>query len=106
MPSVFGETFVTLLKMLINTRKRVTSKAILPGTTWIMMIGMILQFESKKTRRKSCEDYLRGDEKADPGCDDKECRGEVVDVPELVEIVEQVFRSLVLKRKYLEVFRS
>ena len=33
MPSVFGDTLVTLLKMLIRTRKRVTSKAIRPGTT-------------------------------------------------------------------------
>ena len=54
MPSVFGETFVTLLKMLINTRKRVTSRAILPGTTWIMMIGVVFQFESKKIRKKFC----------------------------------------------------
>ena len=40
MPSVFGETFVTLLKMLINTRKRVTSRAILPGTTWVIDTDM------------------------------------------------------------------
>ena len=32
-PSAFGETFVIVLKMLVSTRKRVTNKAILPGTT-------------------------------------------------------------------------
>ena len=32
-PSTFGETFVIVLKMLVRTRKSVTSKAILPGTT-------------------------------------------------------------------------
>ena len=32
-PSVFGVIAVTLLKMLMRTRKSVTSKAILPGTT-------------------------------------------------------------------------
>ena len=32
-PSTFGETFVIVLKMLVSTRKSVTSKAILPGTT-------------------------------------------------------------------------
>ena len=56
MPSVFGETFVTLLKMLISTRKRVTSRAILPGTTWLVVVvvmglvvmGMVFQSKSKK----------------------------------------------------------
>ena len=33
MPSVLGVIEVTLLKMLIRTRKRVTNSAILPGTT-------------------------------------------------------------------------
>ena len=33
MPSVLGVMAVTLLKMLMRTRKRVTSSAILPGTT-------------------------------------------------------------------------
>ena len=32
-PSTFGETFVIVLKMFVSTRKRVTNKAILPGTT-------------------------------------------------------------------------
>ena len=32
-PSTFGETFVIVLKMLVRTRKSVTSSAILPGTT-------------------------------------------------------------------------
>ena len=32
-PSVFGVMAVTLLKMLMRTRKRVTRRAILPGTT-------------------------------------------------------------------------
>ena len=32
-PSTFGETFVIVLKIFVSTRKRVTSKAILPGTT-------------------------------------------------------------------------
>ena len=32
-PSVLGDTLVTLLKMLMSTRKRVTSRAIRPGTT-------------------------------------------------------------------------
>ena len=32
-PSTFGDTFVIVLKMLVSTRKRVTSNAILPGTT-------------------------------------------------------------------------
>ena len=32
-PSTLGDTFVIVLKMLVSTRKRVTSKAILPGTT-------------------------------------------------------------------------
>ena len=32
-PSTFGETFVIVLKILLSTRKSVTSKAILPGTT-------------------------------------------------------------------------
>ena len=32
-PSVLGDTFVTLLKMLMRTRKRVTNRAIRPGTT-------------------------------------------------------------------------
>ena len=32
-PSVLGDTLVTLLKILMRTRKRVTSRAILPGTT-------------------------------------------------------------------------
>ena len=32
-PSTFGETFVIVLKILVSTRKRVTSNAILPGTT-------------------------------------------------------------------------
>ena len=32
MPSVFGDPVVTMLKMLIRQRKRVTSIAILPGT--------------------------------------------------------------------------
>ena len=40
MPSVFGETLVTLLKMLMRTRKRVTSRAILPGTTWVIDTDM------------------------------------------------------------------
>ena len=31
-PSTLGELLVMLLKMLINTRKRVTSRVILPGT--------------------------------------------------------------------------
>ena len=31
-PSTFGEFEVTLLKMLIKTRKMVTSRVILPGT--------------------------------------------------------------------------
>jgi hypothetical protein len=31
-PSTFGEFVVMLVKMLINTRKRVTNKVILPGT--------------------------------------------------------------------------
>ena len=34
-PSAFGVLVVTLLKMLTNTRNRVTSKAILPGITSI-----------------------------------------------------------------------
>ena len=33
MPSVLGVMEVTLLKILISTRKRVTKSAILPGTT-------------------------------------------------------------------------
>jgi hypothetical protein len=33
LPSVLGETLVTMLKMLMSTRKRVTRRAILPGTT-------------------------------------------------------------------------
>ena len=32
-PSTFGDTFVIVLKIFVRTRKRVTSKAILPGTT-------------------------------------------------------------------------
>ena len=32
-PSTLGELVVTMLKMLISTRKRVMSMAILPGTT-------------------------------------------------------------------------
>ena len=40
MPSVFGETLVTLLKILMRTRKRVTSRAILPGTTWVIDTDM------------------------------------------------------------------
>ena len=32
-PSVFGVIAVTLLKMLMRTRNRVTRRAILPGTT-------------------------------------------------------------------------
>ena len=32
-PSTLGETLVIVLKMLVSTRKSVTSKAILPGTT-------------------------------------------------------------------------
>ena len=32
-PSTLGDTFVIVLKMLVSTKKRVTSKAILPGTT-------------------------------------------------------------------------
>ena len=32
-PSTLGDTFVIVLKILVSTRKRVTSKAILPGTT-------------------------------------------------------------------------
>ena len=32
-PSTFGDTFVIVLNILVSTRKRVTSKAILPGTT-------------------------------------------------------------------------
>ena len=40
MPSVFGDTLVTLLKMLMRTRKRVTSRAILPGTTWVIDTDM------------------------------------------------------------------
>ena len=32
-PSVFGVMLVTLLKMLMRTKKSVTSRAILPGTT-------------------------------------------------------------------------
>ena len=32
-PSTLGDAFVIVLKMLVRTRKRVTSKHILPGTT-------------------------------------------------------------------------
>ena len=32
-PSTLGEAFVIVLKILVRTRKRVTSKHILPGTT-------------------------------------------------------------------------
>ena len=32
-PSEFGDTLVTLLKMLMSTRKRVTRRAMRPGTT-------------------------------------------------------------------------
>ena len=34
MPSTLGELVVTMLKMLISTRKRVISIAMRPGTTW------------------------------------------------------------------------
>ena len=106
MPSVFGDTLVTLLKMLIRTRKRVTSKAIRPGTTWcggfkkqyiaqldLACAGLCRNIEVLVTRRRNQSrsltnqghllNHLGWYEKADPGSDDEECGREVVDVPGL-----------------------
>ena len=57
MPSVFGDTLVTLLKMLIRTRKRVTSKAIRPGTTWSGAGGFKKQYIPQLGLCRALQEY-------------------------------------------------
>ena len=43
-PSVLGDTLVVLLKMLIRTRNRVTSRAMRPGTTCTITNNELIAF--------------------------------------------------------------
>ena len=55
------ETYLTLLKTLMMTRKRMTSRDILPGTTFIViMITLIVMMMMMMS-------HCRVDDKADPG---------------------------------------
>ena len=62
-PSVLGETLVTLLKMLMRTRKRVTRRAILPGTTWQTVVlnrgsGYVIPNPCTATKANTCPSYV------------------------------------------------